>query len=110
MLAEIAEIDRHPSLRGIVTGPRIAHLRLDDPDLELVWTALESRQLPVAAAPPRRYRLGLLEGYGHVLPVGVGFPMETTAVVSRLVFGGVLHNHPDLKIIVSHGGGRSQPW
>ena len=31
--------------------------------------------------------------------------METTATVSRLVFGGVLFNHPDLKIIVSHGGG-----
>ncbi|MDE0169015.1 MAG: amidohydrolase family protein [bacterium] len=105
VLAEIAAIDRHPSLRGIVTGPRIAHLRLDDPDLEAVWTELEARQLPVLLHPQDGIALDLLEGYGHVLPVGVGFPMETTAVVSRLVFGGVLHNHPDLKMIVSHGGG-----
>ena len=105
VLAEIAAIDRHPSLRGIVTGPRIAHLRLDDPDLEEVWTELEARDLPLLLHPQDGIGLDLLEGYGHVLPVGVGFPMETTAVVSRLVFGGVLHNHPDLKIVVSHAGG-----
>ena len=104
-LAEIAAIDQHPSLRGIVTGPRIAHLRLDDPELEPVWAELESRDLPVLLHPQDGIGLDLLEGYGHVLPVGVGFPMETTAVVSRLVFGGVLFNHPDLKIVVSHGGG-----
>jgi len=102
---EIEAIDAHPSLRGIVTGPRIAQFRLDNPELEPVWTELESRQLPLLLHPQDGIALDLLEGYGHVLPVGVGFPMETTAVVSRLVFGGILHNHPDLKIIVSHGGG-----
>ena len=105
VLAEIAAIDEHPSLRGIVTGPRITHLQLDDPELEPVWSELESRNLPVLLHPQDGIGLDLLEGYGHVLPVGVGFPMETTAVVSRLVFGGVLFNHPDLKIVVSHGGG-----
>ncbi|WP_420613190.1 amidohydrolase family protein [Candidatus Spongiisocius sp.] len=105
VLAEIAAIDEHPSLRGIVTGPRITHLMLDDPELEPVWNELESRSLPVLLHPQDGVGLDVLEGYGHVLPVGVGFPMETTAVVSRLVFGGVLHNHPDLKIVVSHGGG-----
>lgn len=105
VLAEIAAIDEHPSLRGIVTGPRITHLRLDDPELEPVWVELEKRNLPVLLHPQDGIGLDLLEAYGHVLPVGVGFPMETTAVVSRLVFGGVLFNHPGLKIIVSHGGG-----
>ncbi len=105
VLAEIAAIDEHPHLRGLVTGPRITHLQLDDPDLEPVWTELERRKLPVLLHPQDGIGLDLLEGYGHVLPVGVGFPMETTAVVCRLVFGGVLFNHPGLKIIVSHGGG-----
>ncbi|MCY4371348.1 MAG: amidohydrolase family protein [bacterium] len=105
VVAELAAIDEHPSLRGIVTGPRIAHCRLDDPELEPVWVELEARQIPVLLHPQDGIALDLLEGYGHVLPVGVGFPMETTAVVSRLVFGGVLYNHPDLKMIVSHGGG-----
>ena len=105
VLAEIAAIDEHPSLRGIVTGPRITHLQLDDPELEPIWTELESRNIPLLLHPQDGIGLDILEGYGHVLPVGVGFPMETTAVVSRLVFGGVLFNHPDLKVIVSHGGG-----
>jgi len=105
VLAEIAAIDHHPSLYGIVTGPRIARLRLDDEQLEPVWTDLESRGLPLLLHPQDGTGLDLLDGYGHVLPVGVGFPMETTATVSRLVFAGVLVRHPGLKIIVSHGGG-----
>ena len=44
-------------------------------------------------------------GIGHALPVAVGFPVETTIAVARLVFGGVLHRYPDLRIIASHGGG-----
>ncbi len=105
VLAEIAAIDHHPSLRGIVTGPRIARLRLDDEELEPVWADLESRGLPLLLHPQDGTALDLLDGYGHVLPVGVGFPMETTATVSRLVFGGVLFRYPRLRMIISHGGG-----
>jgi predicted TIM-barrel fold metal-dependent hydrolase len=48
---------------------------------------------------------GALGGYGHALPVSLGFPFETTAAIARLVFGGVLQRHPGLRIVASHGGG-----
>ncbi|MEX2032158.1 MAG: amidohydrolase family protein, partial [Dehalococcoidia bacterium] len=39
-------------------------------------------------------------------PLGaLGFPVETTASVARLVLGGVLERHPGLRVVASHGGG-----
>ena len=35
----------------------------------------------------------------------IGHPIEATLAISRLIFDGVLENHPGLKIIVAHGGG-----
>lgn len=104
-LDETRHIDDHPSLRGLVTGPRIAQRELDDPALEPLWDELEKRRLPVLLHPQDGVALEHLEGFGHVLPVGIGFPMETTVAVCRLIFAGVLHAHPDLRLVVSHGGG-----
>jgi aminocarboxymuconate-semialdehyde decarboxylase len=34
-----------------------------------------------------------------------GWPFDTTLALSRLVFGGVMEEYPDLKIVSHHGGG-----
>ncbi|MCG3772585.1 MAG: hypothetical protein JW384_03800 [Nitrosomonadaceae bacterium] len=46
-----------------------------------------------------------LEGFGHAMPVAVGFPLETTIALARLVFAGVLHRYPGVRVVGSHGGG-----
>ncbi|HSJ50857.1 MAG TPA: amidohydrolase family protein [Actinomycetota bacterium] len=35
----------------------------------------------------------------------VGMPLDSTVAISRMIFGGVLERHADLKICVVHGGG-----
>jgi predicted TIM-barrel fold metal-dependent hydrolase len=35
----------------------------------------------------------------------VGQPLEDVIAINHLVFGGILDRHPDLKVIVAHGGG-----
>ena len=35
----------------------------------------------------------------------VGNPAETALAGARLLFGGVLERHPELRVILSHGGG-----
>lgn len=100
----VAESD---GLYGIVSGPTIAGLLLDDPQLDIVWERLVLLDLPVFFHPENGVALELLQGHRHTLPVGVGFPLETTIALSRLVFGGVLERYPDLRILVAHGGGRS---
>jgi predicted TIM-barrel fold metal-dependent hydrolase len=99
---EIGETD---SLYGVVTGTRIAGLRLDDEALDPLWAQVESSGVPLLIHP--HYGLGMedLLGYDHALPVGLAFPFETTAAIARMIFGGVYERFPDLKVIASHGGG-----
>jgi len=35
----------------------------------------------------------------------IGMPLSSTVAVSRMILGGVFHRHPDLKMLVVHGGG-----
>lgn len=99
---EIAERD---SLSGAVSGTHIAGHSLDDEALEPVWAAFERTGVPMLLHPHHGSGMDELGGLGHALPVAVAFPMETTIALTRLVMAGVLHRHPDLRIVASHGGG-----
>ena len=41
----------------------------------------------------------------HYLANLIGNPLDSTVAVHHLIFGGVLQGHPNLKIVVAHGGG-----
>ncbi len=99
---EIAEAN---TLHGVVSGPRVCGRLLDDEELDPLWQMLEETQLPFFLHP--HYAVGGREmaGYGHVFPVAMGFPFETTIAVARLIFGGVLRRFPRLRVVASHGGG-----
>lgn len=99
------EVAGTPGLRGIITGQRIAGFRLDDPALDPLWAVLEDRKLPLLVHPHYSAAADQLTGFGHALPVAVGFPFETTIALARLVLAGVLHRYPGLRVIASHGGG-----
>jgi len=98
---EVADTE---GLHGLITGPRICGRTLDDDSLEPLWSALAARGLPLFIHPHYSAAVEDLRDFGHALPVAIGFPFETTIAVSRLVFAGVLHRHPELKLLVSHGG------
>ncbi len=78
---------------------------LDDPDLEPFWAKAQALGLPVMIHPvfagggddKRIHDLGLANA--------VARPNETALAMSRLLYGGVLDRHPDLKLVISHGGG-----
>jgi len=101
-LHQIADTQR---LHGVVSSPRIAGLLFDDPQLDPFWSELNRLGLPLFVHPENGVALDVLEGYRHTLPVGIGFPVETTIALTRLIFGGVLQKYPSLRILVAHGGG-----
>ncbi len=101
----VAEVAATPGLYGVISGCAIGGRTLDDPELGPVWTALAETGLPIFFHPHYAVAIDLLGGFGTALPLGIGFPVETSIAIARLVLSGVLQRHPDLKIMVAHSGG-----
>src|SRR5690606_14392467 len=85
-----AEIAETAGLHGVIVGSRICGRTLDDAELEPLWAELARTGLPVFLHPHYSAAPTELTGFGHALPVSVGFPLETTIALSRFVFAGVL--------------------
>jgi 6-methylsalicylate decarboxylase len=71
----------------------------------------DARLEPVFAELDRRAAVALVHPVARHSPVpGLApslfeFPFDTTRAVANLVIGGTLERHPDLRLIVAHGGG-----
>ncbi|KAG8776658.1 hypothetical protein FRC16_004431 [Serendipita sp. 398] len=110
ILQIIRQISSLSHLKGVIMGTRGVGKGLDDPALEPVWQALAETQLVVFLHPHYGLGQGAKEAWGerdngHVLPLAMGFPMETTIAITRLILAGVYDRHPDLRILLAHSGG-----
>jgi aminocarboxymuconate-semialdehyde decarboxylase len=108
----VREIERLRTLRymrGVILGTTGLGKGLDDPELLPVFEALQQANLPVFLHP--HYGLpGAVWGerageYGHVLPLALGFPLETTIAVTRMILSGAFEKVPELQMILAHSGG-----
>jgi aminocarboxymuconate-semialdehyde decarboxylase len=90
-------------LRGVMVGPNFNERNLDDPGLEPLWATAEALGQPVLVHPYAPQVGFRLKDYN--LSQAVGNPMDTTIAAGCIVFGGIADRHPDLKIILVHGGG-----
>lgn len=108
---EIKRLKTLPHIRGVIMGTSGLGSGLDDPRLDPVWAALEGTQLMLFLHP--HYGLpdeafGGSEAtnrYGHVLPLALGFPLETTIAVTRMLLSGVFDRFPRLPVLLAHSGG-----
>lgn len=97
-------------MRGVVmgTGGR-AGRGLDDLDMDPVYAALQEARLPVFLHPhyglPSEVYGPRAAEYGHVLPLAMGFPLETTIAVARMLLSGVFDRFPRLTVLLAHSGG-----
>jgi aminocarboxymuconate-semialdehyde decarboxylase len=101
----VREIARVPGLYGVINGTRICGRDFADPALDPVWQSFAEADLPVFIHPHYLVGQEQLRGFGHGFPVALGFPLETTIAIARLVFAGVLQRFPALKVVAAHGGG-----
>jgi aminocarboxymuconate-semialdehyde decarboxylase len=102
VVRDIADTD---GLYGVITGCKICGLPFDDPELEPVWAELSQTGLPTFVHPHYAVAIDQLGGFGTILPLGIGFPVETSIAVSRLILSGVLQRHAGIRLLVAHGGG-----
>ena len=98
-----------PPNKGIIRRPTRRRSGLDDPALTPIWASLESHSLliflhPHYGLPSSLYGPRASE-YGHVLPLSLGFPMETTIAFTRMWLSGVFDRYPKLKLLIAHSGG-----
>ena len=104
--AAIAELERTVASGavGVMVIANIDGMNLTHPDFAPVWRAIDDRGLPVLVhptAPPGTADMSLDE-YGLVPPVG--FMIDTTLAVARMILDGFFDRYPNLKIIAAHGG------
>jgi len=90
-------------LRGAMFASNIAGKNLDDPSFEPLWATAEELGAfmfihPYTVAGADRLKSFYL---GNL----IGNPLDTTIAAACLIFGGVMHRHPKLKVVLAHGGG-----
>jgi aminocarboxymuconate-semialdehyde decarboxylase len=106
-LAEIARVAPLTRVRGVQIGSNINGTDVDEPSLEPVWAELERRNLPVWFHSDQRSIAGAERLNSYYLQNLIGIPLESTIAAAKLIFGGVLDRHPDLRFGFTHGGGFS---
>lgn len=109
--SDLRELDRAIKVlgfKGIQMATNIEGKPLDLPEFFPLYERMEKYDLPIWMHPHRDngmpdYKTEKISKYGiHGI---FGWPYETSAAMTRLMFGGVLDKFPKLKIITHHLGG-----
>ena len=89
---------------GVEIAASVNRVALGDDRLAPFWAAAEATRALVFIHPTTRGSSG--PGFeDHYLWNLAGNPLETTVAAAHLVLSGVLERHPDLRILLAHGGG-----
>ncbi len=105
-LAAADELRRGVDELGLVGAEipsNVGGRNLDDEAFDPFFAAAASRRAVLFLHPYRALAPERLAG--HYLSNLVGIPVETTVAVACLLLGGVLERHPDLRLVLAHGGG-----
>jgi aminocarboxymuconate-semialdehyde decarboxylase len=96
LLETVKQISTLSHLKGIIMGTRGLGKGLDDDALDPLWDAIEKSGLVIFLHP--HYGVGANawgeKDNGHVLPLALGFPFETTTVRLGRCARGIPINDP----------------
>jgi aminocarboxymuconate-semialdehyde decarboxylase len=90
-------------LVGVALPTTAAGRPLDDGAFEALFAECARRRCPVFMHPTSGIERTALTSY--TMLQSIGWPTETALCVARMIFAGVFERHPDLKLILAHGGG-----
>ena len=89
---------------GVLTLGNINGRHLTDDLFAPVWQAIDDRSMPVLLHPTVPPGLDELELSHYAMVASVGFMVDTTVAVTRMIFSGFFDRFPNLKLIASHAG------
>ncbi|KAL8724493.1 MAG: hypothetical protein Q9181_006801 [Wetmoreana brouardii] len=109
ILDSINHLSSLPHCRGIILGTSGLGAGLDEPSLNPMWATLQQTSLlifihPHYGLPSEVFGPRMTES-GHVLPLSLGFTMETTIAFMRMWVCGVFDEFPRLRVLLAHAGG-----
>ncbi len=107
-LAEIDRATRELGARGIQVFTNVAGKPLSAPEFRPIFRRMAELDLPVWIHPmrgPQAPDYASEQQSEDEIWFMFGWPYETTACMTRLIFSGLLDELPDLKIISHHYGG-----
>ncbi len=101
-VGELDRAQRELGLRVLQLPAQINGVYLGEPPLHALWEEIAARDLVVFIHPD-----GVRDPWFQKFALwnSVGQPIEEARVLASLVYEGVLERHPEVPIIVSHGGG-----
>lgn len=102
-IAELRYCIRELGFRGIQIATRVEDEELSASRLEPFWDEVESLGAVVVMHSNGHDNTRRL---GHHYMINVfGHPIEATLAAGHLIFDGVMQRHPDIKMVLVHGGG-----
>lgn len=102
----LEELDRailDLGLSGVLVGTNVNGTYLDSPDFRPFFRRVEELGVPLFLHPTTPAGYKSIEE--HQLVDIVGFTSETSLVIGKLIFSGVLEECPSLKLVAPHAGG-----
>ncbi len=102
-IVELERVVKEYGFRGVELGTAIGEEELADPRFKPVLKRIEQLKLMIFAHPNTQGSAGRLDCY--YLTNLIGNPLDTTIMVGKLMFSGLLDELKDLKILLAHGGG-----
>lgn len=90
-------------LAGIELGTTYAGHELGDPPIVDLFAAAAARNIPILIHPLEGVGMGRMDN--ELIRFSVGVMSDTALATTSLLLAGVLADHPQLRICLSHGGG-----
>lgn len=89
---------------GVVTLANIEGQPLTDPRFAPIWEAIDRRGLPVLIHPTTPPGSDDMDMTAYNLVASVGFMLDTTLGVARMIYDGFFDRYRNVKIIAPHAG------
>jgi aminocarboxymuconate-semialdehyde decarboxylase len=90
---------------GVMVLANVAGAPLTDARFASLWREIDRRGLPVLVHPTVPPGAGEMALDPYNLVASVGFMVDTSLAVTRMIFDGFLDRYARVKVIAAHGGG-----
>jgi aminocarboxymuconate-semialdehyde decarboxylase len=103
-IKELKNLMQEPGFCGVEIAASVRDVFVGDDRFRPFWAAAEEAGALVFIHPTS-HGLGISGLADYYMWNCVGNPLETAVVAAQMVLAGIMEEHPNLKVLLSHGGG-----